>query len=133
MKIKTDKYGELHIIINIFVNYDKYGLFISHMAHEYKRLGFNGLKEKYKNNQFKGVYKRYYNAYILYLENKSNKIEFRCSNIPKVVTLDPIYYEIIKLTKDFTLIQEAIDKSKTEFLYFGLTMEDVQEAVKCIQ
>ncbi len=128
--IVETKYGKRFILINQFVNYDKYCFFMSQLAHDYKRYGLCGIEELYKNKNLKGIYKRYYNAYMLYLKNKSKKDDIKCTTLKKVLTIDPIHMELFKISKDKTLIEEAINASIDEFLIHGITMDKVHEAVK---
>lgn len=127
--IVETKYGKRFILINPFVNYDKYCFFMSQLAHDYKRYSLCRIEELYKNKNLKGIYKKYYNAYVLYLKSKGKKDTLKCTKLKRVITIDPIHMELFRISKDKTLIEEAINESIDEFLIYGITMDKVHEAI----
>ena len=102
---------------------------MSQLAHDYKRYSLCRIEELYKNKNLKGIYKKYYNAYVLYLKSKDKKDTLKCTKLKRVITIDPIHMELFRISKDKTLIEEAINESIDEFLIYGITMDKVHEAV----
>ena len=116
-----------------FVNYTKYTLFMSFLAHEYKRLGYLRFINKYKNKKYRGLRGRYLLSYINYLENSKNGLSINVDKVPKKVVLDPYTYTLYFKFKDKSVLKSSIDNAIPEFLVNGLVITEVQEAVKCMK
>lgn len=112
-----------------FVNYDRYCLFVSFLAHEYKRLGTDAFIKKFRNQKYRGINQRYLEAYLDYLENKKNNITITCINTRKVLVTDFYVYEFYYKFKDRNVVNEALQDAIPEFLNKGLLITEIQEAV----
>lgn len=112
-----------------FVNYDNLTLFMSALAHDYKRYGLEELKKRYANNKFRGMYKRYYTAYIEYLYNKENKITIECNEYPNKLIVGIYIYDMYFKFKNKNILNESINDAIPEFLKQGFLLTSVQEAV----
>lgn len=117
--------------IRRFVSYKNLCWFMSMLAHEYKRLEYEGFISKYRRMKYHGMHKRYLNAYIEYLTNKSNGVELRIEdiNIPKHVIAEPCIYYAYFEGKDKSVISKSIPLLIPEMLKYGFLMTQVQEAV----
>ena len=114
-----------------FVNYDKYTMFMSFIAHEVKRYGIEKFIEKYKNsNKYTGIYRKYICGYIEYIENKKNGINIsKNSHINKRLIVEPYVYTQYFKFKNKDIIEDALKMAIPEFLNRGLLITEVQEAV----
>lgn len=112
-----------------FVNYKKYTLFMSHMAHELKRLGADRFIEKYKPSMYKGLYRRYLTAYIEYIHNQKAESTAECLIYPKVLIVEPYVYNMYFKCHDKSVLKEAMQEAIPEFLKQGLLITSIQEPV----
>ena len=111
-----------------FVNYKKLTLFMSHLAHEFKRMGTEEFIKKYKNFKCHGVYKKYLDGYIEYHTNKSKGITIECTEHPKTVVVDPVVHVLYFKNKDYNIINELLPNAVPELLKRGILLTEVQEA-----
>lgn len=116
-----------------FVNYTKYTLFMSFLAHEYKRLGYLRFIEKYKTKKYKRLNGKYLMSYISYLENSKSGNVITINKVPKKIVLDPYTYTMYFKFKDKTVLKDSLSKAIPEFLVNGLVITEVQEAVRCMK
>lgn len=115
--------------IKRFVNYNKWTLFTSMLAHDLKRLGIDGFNEKYKDSKYMGIYKAYLEGYIEYINNRKSGKIIQCNELPKKVVLEPyVYHEYFKY-KDKAALENALKKAIPEFLNRGILLTEVQVAV----
>lgn len=112
-----------------FVNYTNLTLFMSALAHDYKRYGLNGLKERYDNNKFRGMYKRYYKGYIEYLYNMENNIKIECTEYPEKLIVGIYIYDMYFKYKHKNILNESLAEAVPELLKQGFLITKVQEAV----
>lgn len=116
-----------------FINYDKYCFFMSHLAHEYKRLGYTEFMKKYKQHICFGVYRKYLDGYLDYLFNQHYGLpveRLRQEEIPKRVVLDPYTYQEYFDFKNKNILKGRLYYAIPEFLKHGILIVTVQEAVK---
>lgn len=119
------------IKIRRFVNYDRWTLFMSHLAHEYKRLGYSGFINKYSGARYHGIYKRYLEGYMEWLTNREFGIEVECKKHPIKLVAEPYIHMCYYGFKDKNILKESMKQAIPEFLSRGLLLTEVQEAVNC--
>lgn len=124
-KVLEKKLGIREYLPEKEVDYENYSLFMSQLAHDYKRLGTEGFIEKYDTRKYRGINKRYLKGYRDYI--LGNKTEnSRKSN--KLV-LDPYTYLMYFKYGNKEVLNEELLKAIPEFLNQGLLITTVQEAV----
>ena len=107
------------------VDYNDYTLFMSAVAHDYKRLSFNEFIEKYDISKLRGVNKRYLKGFIDHVTGVS-RVGYRKSN--KLV-LDPYTWLMYTAYGEKDVIREELQKAIPAFLNYGLLITNIQEAV----
>lgn len=115
------------IKIKRFVNYKNLCLFLSQIAHDYERLGY----EKFMAKEYKchGMYKRYLLGYKEYLTNKENKNKADIQNkYTGKFILDPYLYDEYFKFKNRGIIENA--NIIPELYNHGFIFTSVQEAVQ---
>lgn len=100
---------------------------MSHIAHEYKRLGHEEFMKKYKENPYKGLKRVYLDSYKEY--HKKDGVILRVESIPKKVVLDYHSYLFYFKYRDKGILSESLENAIPEFLINGLVITEVQEAV----
>ena len=99
-----------------FVNYTKYTLFISHLAHEKKRMGTELFIDSYTNRKYRGFCGRYLKGYIEYLKNQRDGKISLCENYPNSLIVDKDIYVFYFKFKDKKPFKEELTKAIPEFL-----------------
>lgn len=112
-----------------FVNYNRYTLFISFLAHELKRLGIDNFIKTFKNKKYYGINKKYLDGYIEYLENKKHGHSIVCNKQYNRLVVDPYVYTAYYKYGDKSVVNRALDNAIPEFLNKGLLITETQEAV----
>lgn len=112
-----------------FVNYNKYTLFMSFLAHEFKRLGIEKFIEEFSNKKYRGIYKKYLDSYIEYINNKRLGITEECEVYPRILVVEPYVYKTYFKFKDREILNKALKKAVPEFLKRGILITEIQEAV----
>lgn len=113
----------------LFVNYSRFCLFISHLAHEYKRMGLEAFVEKYSGMKYRGIYKNYLDAYIEYHQNKAKVVVIKYESKSNVLVTDTIVYELYYKFGEKCIMNELSPDAVPEFLKYGFLITDVHEAV----
>lgn len=114
--------------IKRFVNYNKFCLFISQLAHDYDNIGF----EKFMNKEYNchGIYKRYLLGYRDYLKHKETGEVSEIKEYKGKFVLEPgLYYDYFKF-KNKSIIEDVKDQIVPELYNYGLIFTSVQKSVK---
>ena len=107
------------------VDYEDYTLFMSSVAHDYKKLDMNLFIEKYDVSKYRGIKKRYLAAYFDYIYG----IETVNTRKTNDLVLDPYTYLMYFKYGDKGALEEELKKAIPAFLNKGLLITSVQEAV----
>ena len=107
------------------VDYEAYTLFMSTVAHDYKRLGIENFLLMYDVSKHRGIKKRYLKGIIEYIAG----IERTNTRKGTDLVLDPYTYLMHFKYGDQTALQCSLEKAIPAFLNQGLLITDVQEAV----
>ena len=107
------------------VNYEDYTLFMSTVAHDYKKLGVDGLIEKYDITKLRGINKRYLAGFLDYI----NGIESKNTRRTNDLVLDPYTYLMYFKYGDKAALDEELKRAIPAFLNRGLLITNIQEAV----
>lgn len=107
------------------INNDEYALFMSSVAHDYKRMKKNEFLKKYQPSRFRGVQKKYVKGFTDWVKG-SYEIKIRKGND---LILDPYTYYMYFEAGDKNILQEELKSAIPEFLNQGLLITNVQEAV----
>ena len=107
------------------VDYKDYTMYMSHLAHEIKRLGKEEFVIEYSGIKESGVRARYLKALINYLTKKENTKAYASANI----VLDPLTYQMYFTYGKKDILESRIEKAVPEFLMQGLLITNIQEAV----
>ena len=107
------------------VDYQDYTLFISSLAHDYKRLGHRGFLEKYDISKYRGLNKRYLRGFIDYITG----IENRSARKTNDLVLDPYTHLMYFKYGDKSVLEQELKKAIPAFLNQGLLVTSIQEAV----
>ena len=107
------------------VDYDSYTLFMSSVAHDYKRLGLEEFLINYDTSKFRGIQKRYLKGFIDY------QTGIKRSNTRKGndLVLDPYTFLMYFKYGDQSVLRQSLSKAISSFLNYGLLITEVQEAV----
>ena len=108
------------------VDYEDYTLFMSSLAHDYKRLGRREFLEKYDISKHRGLNKRYLRGFIDYISG----IENRSGRKTNDLVLDPYTYLMYFKYGEKSVLETELKKAIPSFLKQGLLVTSVQEAVK---
>lgn len=106
------------------VDYQKYTLFMSSMAHELKRLGKNDFIMEHSPTLYRGLEKRYVRALISYLKG-----ELGSQRNSSYLVLDPFTYQLYFKYNDKSSLNESLKNAIPQFLRQGILLTDIQEAV----
>lgn len=106
------------------VNYDEYSMYMSHLAHEIKRLGKDRFIKEYSNVKETGIRARYLAGLLDYLTKSKRK-----GHNSVYIVLDPFTYQMYYTYKDNKILENSINNAIPEFLRQGLLITDIQEAV----
>ena len=107
------------------VDYQEYSLFMSLLAHDFKRLGRNGFLEKYDISKHRGLNKRYLRGFI----DDITGIENRSARKTNDLVLDPYTHLMYFKYGDKSVLEQELKKAIPAFLNQGLLVTSVQEAV----
>jgi hypothetical protein len=107
------------------VDYEDYTLFMSTVAHDYKKLGADGLIEKYDITKLRGINKRYLAGFWDYI----NGIESRNTRRTNDLVLDPYTYLMYFKYGDKEALDRELKHAIPAFLNRGLLITNIQEAV----
>lgn len=107
------------------VDYQEYTLFMSNLAHDYKRLGTDEFLEVYDVSKYRGINKRYLKGYIDHILG----ITGRNTRKSRDLVLDPYTYQMYFEYGDKSVLEEELKKAVPAFLNQGLLVTNVQEAV----
>ena len=107
------------------VDYKAYSLFMSQLAHDYKRLGTEGFMEKYDTSKYRGINKRYLKGYLDYILGNKTKNNRKSNKL----VLDPYTYLMYFKYGNKETLDEELLKAIPQFLNQGLLITNVQEAV----
>ena len=107
------------------VDYQEYTLFISSVAHDFKRLGTDGFLAEYDPSKYRGVNKRYLIGFMDYISG-IERINYRKTND---LVLDPYSYQMYFKYGDKSVIEKELKKAIPAFLNQGLLVTTLQEAV----
>ena len=107
------------------VDYQDYTLFMSSVAHDYKRLGFEKFIQKYDVTKYRGINKRYLKGYLDFI----NGIDRGNSRRTNDLVLDPYTYLMYYKYGDKSVLERELSKAIPAFLNQGLLVTSVQEAV----
>jgi hypothetical protein len=102
---------------------------MSHLAHEKKRLGTEAFINKYKNINYRGIYKKYLDSYIEYLTNQNTQTQISIAKYPNILVVDPYVYRMYFKAHSKEEFNDALNKAISEFLKRGILLVEVQEAV----
>lgn len=135
--MKIDMYKKKKYRVKRFVNYEKLTLLASHLAHEYKRLGYEKFLCKYEKQKYNGVYGKYLKAYIKYLENIHRGLIIKDRNFliekylecNKYIIVEPDIYLYYFKYKENDIIEKELSNAILEFLEQGFFITKVQEAI----
>ena len=108
------------------VDYDSYTLFMSGVAHDFKRLGLERFLATYDTSKYRGIHKRYLKGFIDYVAG-INRPNTRKGND---LVLDPYTYLMYFKYGDQSALQHSLERAIPAFLNQGLLITDVQEAVR---
>lgn len=107
------------------IDYNEYTRYISHIAHEYKRLGTSGFNEKYVYTKDRGINGRYLKGFLNYINGKDEE-KYRKSFS---LVLDPFTYQMYFNFNQKEVLETSLKQAIPAFLQQGLLITDVQEAV----
>ena len=108
------------------VDYSEYTLFMSHVAHEFKRLGKIRFLSEVDTKKYRGIKKRYLRGFVDYLSGDV-QTDFRRSDD---LVLDPYTYQMYFEYGQKDVLEEELKKAIPAFLNQGLLITNVQEAVR---
>lgn len=107
------------------LDYDAYTQYMSHISHEYKRLGALDFNEKYNHATGKGIYGRYLKGFLNHINN-TNDEKYRKSFS---LVLDPFTYHMYFDFNQKDVLESSLKQSIPAFLQQGILITDIQEAV----
>ena len=107
------------------IDYEEYTLFMSTVAHDYKRMNSKDFLEKYKPSVYRGLKKKYIKGFLDWLKG-SYEVNIRKGN---ELVLDPYTYYMYFDVGEKSVLQEELKSAIPEFLNQGLLITDIQEAV----
>lgn len=107
------------------IDMDEYTLFMSAVAHDYKRMTRDSFLKKYKPSKFRGVQKKYLKGFTDWMKG-SYEIRIHKGND---LILDPYTYHMYFDAGEKRVLDEELKSAIPEFLNQGLLITDIQEAV----
>ena len=107
------------------VDYKDYKIYMSHLAHEIKRLGEDEFVFEYQGVKESGIRGRYLRGLLNYLTKNDSSKPYGKSNI----VLDPLTYQMYFTYGKKDILEYRLKEAIPEFLMQGLLITDVQEAV----
>ena len=107
------------------VDYESYTLFMSSVAHDYKRMGLEQFLVHYDTSKHRGIQKRYLKGFIDYMTG-INRPNTRKGND---LVLDPYTFLMYFKYGDQSVLQQSLSRAISSFLNYGLLITEVQEAV----
>ena len=107
------------------VDYKDYTMYMSHLAHEVKRLGKSEFLIEYSDVKESGIRARYLRALIHFLSKEEASKKCKSSNI----VLDPLTYQMYFTYGKKEVLEMRMKDAIPEFLMQGLLITDIQEAV----
>ena len=107
------------------VDYKDYTIYMSHLAHEIKRLGEDEFVFEYQGVKESGIRGRYLRGLLNYLTKNDSSKPYGKSNI----VLDPLTYQMYFTYGKKDILEYRLKEAIPEFLMQGLLITDVQEAV----
>lgn len=107
------------------VDYEAYTLFMSAVAHDYKRMDYEDFIRKYDTTKYRGIQKRYLKGFIDYTADVRRPLA-RKSNL---LVLDPYTWLMYSKYEDKQVLQAELKRAIPAFLNYGLLITSVQEAV----
>lgn len=107
------------------VDYKDYTMYMSHIAHDIKRLGPEQFFVEYSNVRETGIKARYLNAILDYITKVENSKAYKSANL----VLDPLTYSMYYSFGEKDIIKRRLENAIPEFLRQGLLITDIQEAV----
>lgn len=107
------------------VDYEQYTLFMSTVAHDYKKLAREQFTEKYRTSKYRGINKRYLLGFYDYVNGIERGNTRRTSNL----VLDPYTYLMYFKYGHKEILEEEIKRAIPAFLNQGLLITNIQEAV----
>lgn len=107
------------------IDYKDYTMYMSHLAHEIKRLGKEEFLIEYSDVKENGVRARYLKALISYLSKSKVVKGYSSANL----VLDPLTYQMYFDFGKKEILNSRIEKAVPEFLAQGLLITNIQEAV----
>jgi len=130
LRARLSRYAKLLGVHNSYrpiknVDYEDYTLFMSSVAHDYKRLDFETFIEKYDVSKYRGINKRYLAGFLDYI----NGIESQSFRKTNDLVLDPYTYQMYYKYGNKEVLQEELKRAIPAFLKRGLLITSVQEAV----
>lgn len=130
LKLRLKKYERLLGIHRSYrpvknVDYKEYTLFMSGVAHDFKRMSADDFIEKYDTSKYRGINKRYLSGFLDYVF----KIDRKNARKTNDLILDPYTYLMYYKYGHKEILEEELKRSIPEFLCRGLLVTDVQVAV----
>ena len=107
------------------VDYEDYTLFMSTVAHDYKKMNPDEFAEKYTVSKYRGINKRYIGGFLDYIYG----IERHNTRRTNDLVLDPYTYLMYFKYGKKDVLKEELKKAIPAFLNRGLLITSVQEAV----
>lgn len=112
-----------------FVNYNKYTMFISAIAHDQKRLGNQEFMKVYSCANYRGLYKRYLRALIEHLRNVESNTSVELVPCRSAIVLDVYAHLMYFKYKNKEALDSSFASAVPEFLNNGVLLTEIQEAV----
>ncbi len=107
------------------VDYEKYTLFMSTVAHDHKSMSQEEFLKKYDITKYRGINKRYLAGYLDYICDIERPITRKTNDL----VLDPYTYLMYFKYDQKDVLNEELQRAIPAFLCRGLLITNVQEAV----